>query len=138
MAMLKYMGIQNKSLLSSKKIMFPVLWGLLSGCVAPFGGYIPFGHSRKEFEHYVEEVFRFENNLTSQVMMLHYAGEIDGQDPILRAERTMHQVCKPLNDFVSREMEGLSAGYFLSRRVMNTAMDCDHEAHELKKLLDEK
>lgn len=118
--------------------MFPVLWGLLSGCATPFGINLPGDQSREEIEQYVEEVFRFENSLTSQVMMVNYAGENGDQDRISRAEQKMHQACKPLNEFVSREIEGLNTGFFLRRRVMVSARDCDHAAHELQKLLDDK
>ena len=137
MALLNDMDLQNKRVLNSKKVMLPILWGFLSGCAAPLGTVMPVGHSREEFERYVEEVFRFENSLTTEVMMMHASGELSDHDPIWQAEQTMHQVCKPLNEFVSRESEGLSTGFFLRRRVMVSARDCDDAAHELKKLLDE-
>lgn len=110
----------------------------LPGCGASFfGGYGPVGHSREEFEHYVEEVFRFQNGITSEVMMSLEAGEVNNQDVLLRSEQHMHQICEPLNEYVSRDIDGLSTGFFLRRQVLKSTMDCDHAAHEVKALLDE-
>lgn len=110
----------------------------LSGCTTPLTGhYGPIGHSSDQFEHYVEEVFKFQNRMTSEVMMLQETGEIDVYDRILKSEQNMQQICAPLNEYVSRDIDGLSTGLFLRRRVMRSTFDCDHAAHEVKDLLDE-
>lgn len=133
------MAIRNKNGGYPKKIMRIVFAALLPGCTIPFfGEYTPVGHSREEFEHYVEEVFRFQNSMTSQVMMLLETGEAGDHDRLLRSEQHMQKVCEPLNEYVSRDMDGLSTDFSLRRQVAKSTMDCDHAAHELKALLDEK
>jgi hypothetical protein len=119
--------------------MLIVCAALLSGCAMPlFGEYTPVGHSREEFEHYVEEVFRFQNGMTSEVMMLLETDKAGDNGRLLQSEQHMQKVCEPLNEYVSRDMDGLSTGFFLRRQVVKSTMDCDHAAHELKALLDEK
>lgn len=133
------MVMRNKNLVYPKTLMLTVFLALLSGCVVPFfGDYGPVGHSREEFEHYVEEVFRFQNNITSDVMMLLETGGAGNSDLLLQSEQHMHQICEPLNEYVSRDIDGLSTGFFLRRQVLKSTMDCDHAAHEVKALLDGK
>lgn len=112
--------------------------GLLSSCAGPMlGSYGPIGHSREEFEHYVEEVFRFQNEMTTKVMMLLETEEKNNIEQILQSEQRMHQICEPLDVYVSRDMDGLSKSFSLRRQVMKSTSDCDHAAHELNKLLEE-
>lgn len=118
--------------------MLVLFMAALPSCTAPlFGAYGPIGHSREEFEHYVEEVFRFQNEMTTKVMMLLETGEKSNMEQILQSEQHMHQICEPLNVYVSREMDGLSEPFSLRRQVMKSTTDCDHAAHELDKLLEE-
>lgn len=121
------------------RIATPALFMVaLSSCSVPlFGAYGPIGHSREEFEHYVEEVFRFQNEMTTKVMMLVETGEKNNMEQILQSEQHMHRICEPLNVYVSREMDGLSEPLSLRRKVMQSTTDCDHAAHELNKLLEE-
>ncbi|MGZ8162891.1 MAG: hypothetical protein ACXWTK_00955 [Methylobacter sp.] len=111
---------------------------ILSGCVTPFfGGYGAKGQSRKEFAHYVEEVFRLQNNMTSQVMMLLESEEVKNHDVLFRAEQQMLKICGPLNEYASRDIEGLSIGLFLQRRVEKSAVECEQAAREVKFLLEQ-
>ncbi|MGZ8956434.1 MAG: hypothetical protein ACXW0G_01205 [Methylosarcina sp.] len=133
------MARQNNNLIYPRIAMLAAFTVLSSGCAVPlFGEYGPIGHSREEFEHYVEEVFRFQNEMTSKVMMLLETGGEGNIERILQSEQHMHQICEPLNTYVSRDMDGLSNSFSLRRQVMKSTTDCDHAAHELKALLDEK
>lgn len=117
--------------------MLSAFLALASGCSMPFmGAYGPIGHSREEFEHYVEEVFRFQNKMTSEVMMLLETAEAGNHEQLLQSEQHMHRICEPLNEYVSRDIDGLSTGFFLRRQVVKSTLDCDHAAHEVKALLD--
>lgn len=111
---------------------------ILSGCVTPFfSGYGAKGQSRKEFAHYVEEVFRLQNNMTSRVMMLLESDdEVKNHDALFRAEQQMQKVCGPLNEYASRDIEGLGIGLFLRRRVEKSAVECEQAAQEVKSLLE--
>jgi hypothetical protein len=109
---------------------------LLAGCALPWVGRISgTGLSKEEFAQYVEEVFRFQNRMTSEVMMLTTSDEGDNFSVLLKSEQHMQQVCAPLNEYVSRNIDGLSNGLGLQRQVVKTALDCDRAAHEVEVLL---
>jgi hypothetical protein len=109
---------------------------LSAGCSVPLVGRISgTGLSKEEFAKYVEEVFRFQNRMTSEVMMLMTAEEGENYSVLLKSEQHMQQVCAPLNEYASRNIDGLSNGLSLQRQVVKTAMDCDRAAHEVELLL---
>jgi hypothetical protein len=109
---------------------------MLSGCAAPFwGGYGENGQTKQEFSHYVEGVFRLQNSMTSEIMAFLETDDKSNHDDLLRAEQHMQEACAPLNEYASRESEGLSTGLFLSRRVEKSANDCEKAALKVKSLL---
>lgn len=107
----------------------------LSAC-SIWGGYGANGLSKEEFTAYVEAVFRLQNSLTSRVMML-MEGDDNNQRfaPLLLAEQNMHKACHFLNEYASRENEGLNIGFVLQRHVEKSAVDCEHSADVLGQLL---
>ena len=109
----------------------------LSGCSFPFGGgYGENGQTKEEFARYVESVFKFQNQMTSKVMMLLEGGDdLSNYEEILLAEQHMHEICKPLNDYAARENDGLSVGLLLRRRVEKSAVACDKAAHRVDRYL---
>ncbi|WP_051040420.1 MULTISPECIES: hypothetical protein [Methylomicrobium] len=113
-----------------------MLIALLTGCAWPWAGNLSgTGLSKKEFARYVEEVFRFQNRMTSEVMMLTATDEGNDFSGLLKSEQRMQLVCAPLNEYVSRDIEGLGSGLGLQRQVAKTAFDCDRAAHEVDRLL---
>ncbi len=128
------MHVKNLFILRSLAIL--TMASLISGCAIPFlGGYGANGQSLEEFEHHVEEVFRLQNQMASEVMMLMESEEGKKYQALLQAEQHMQQVCADLNEYVSRDIDGLSSGLFLRRRVEKTAIDCEQAALALKPLL---
>jgi hypothetical protein len=118
------------------RVFLLMLIYLLAGCASPLVGRISgTGLSKEEFAQYVEEVFRFQNRMTSEVMMLTTAEEGDNFSVLLKSEQHMQQICAPLNEYVSRNIDGLSNGLGLQRQVVKTALDCDRAAHEVEVLL---
>jgi hypothetical protein len=116
------------------KLMLIML--MLSGCATPFlGGYGAKGQSREEFTRYVEGVFRLQNSMTSEIMAFLETDDAKNHDDLLEAEQHMEEACGPLNEYASRESEGLNIGFFLSRRVEKSAIDCEHAALKVKSLL---
>ncbi len=110
---------------------------LLSGCTLPFlSGYGAKGQSREEFARHVEEVFRLQNQMTSQVMMLLETNDDQNPPSLMQAEQHMQQACADLNEYVSRDIDGLSSGLFLRRRVEKSAIDCEQAALAIKLLLE--
>jgi hypothetical protein len=73
--------------------------------------------------------------MTSEVMMLLESDETKKYQALLQAEQHMQQVCADLNEYVSRDIDGLSSGLFLRRRVEKSAIDCEQAALAIKPLL---
>ena len=108
----------------------------LSGCSMPFGGgYGSQGRSREEFAKYVEEVFKQQNHITSQIMILLESINPKQQQTITKAEQHMQEVCSPINEYASRDIDGLNIGFSLRRRVEKSAENCDKAAQEVESLL---
>jgi hypothetical protein len=109
---------------------------ILSGCTTPFfGGYGPKGQSQEEFTRYVEGVFRLQNSMTSEIMLLQETDDGKNHEALLEAEQHMQEVCDPLNEYASRDIDDLSIGFSLRRRVEKSAMDCEQAALIVKSLL---
>jgi hypothetical protein len=126
----------NKDLVNLRSLMMIAVAVILSGCATPFFGYGANGQSREEFARHVEEAFRLQNSMTSQVMMLLDGGEVKNSDALLRAEQHMEQICGPLNEYASRDIDGLNIGFLLQRRVEQSAIDCEEAAREVEFLLE--
>lgn len=109
---------------------------LISGCTVPFfGGYGANGQSLEEFTHRVEEIFRLQNQMTSEAMMLLENDEAKKPEALMQAEQHMQQACADLNEYVSRDLDGLDSGLFLRQRVEKSAIDCEQAALAVKPLL---
>ncbi|MFA6164163.1 MAG: hypothetical protein WC685_12115 [Methylobacter sp.] len=130
------MVIWNKDLVNLRSLMMIAVAVILSGCATPFFGYGANGQSREEFARHVEEGFRLQNSMTSQVMMLLDGGEVKNSDALVRAEQHMEQICGPLNEYASRDIDGLNIGFLLQRRVEQSAIDCEKAAREVEFLLE--
>lgn len=114
-----------------------VIGALLQGCALfSIGGYGPDGQSREDFEQRVEAVFRLQNRMTSEVMMLQEGdGATDHHEAIFQAERLMEKNCSYLNEYVSRDIDGLRKGLLLQRHVEKSVVDCETAAHSVEALL---
>lgn len=110
---------------------------ILSGCNAPFwGGYGAHGQSREEFTRYVDGVFRLQNSMTSEIMALSENDDVKNVDAILEAEQQMQESCAPLNEYASRDIDGMNIGIFLRQRVEKSADDCEKAALKVKAQLE--
>lgn len=109
----------------------------LSACTSPFiGGYGPNHQTKEEFIRYVESVFKLQNSVTSEIMLMQENGEKPkNQEVLLQANQIMDKACAPLNDYVEREQDGQSTNLFLQHRIENTASDCEKAAKAVKILL---
>ena len=126
----------NTNLVNFPSLMLMAITLMLSGCATPFfGGYGAKGQSREEFTRYVEGVFRLQNSMTSEIMAVLETDDAKNHDALLEAEQHMEEACGPLNEYVSRESDGLSIGLFLRRRVEKSAIDCEQAAQKVKSLL---
>lgn len=109
----------------------------LSACTGLFfGGFGENNQSLDEFTRYVEQVFKLQNSLTSELMLLQESDEKPKNlTAILQAEQVMQTTCAPLNDYAALDVDGLSASLALKRRVEKSAGDCEKAANKVKSLL---
>jgi hypothetical protein len=129
----------NKNLVNFHSCILIFITMVLSGCATPFAsGYGANRQSREEFARYVEDVFRLQNSMTSEVMILTET-ENDPQNHVtlIRAEQHMHKICAPLNEYAVRNSEGLNIGLLLSHYVEKSAVDCEQAARQVESLLKE-
>ena len=130
------MSKRNTNWVIFPRLMLMSITLILSACAMPFwGGYGQNGQSREEFTHYVESVFRLQNSMTSEIMALLETDDAKNHDALLEAEQHMQEVCGPLNEYASRDSDGLNIGLFLRRRVEKSAIDCEQAAQKVKSLL---
>lgn len=128
---------RNANWVNFPGLMLMSIMLMLSGCTTPFlGGYGAKGQSQEEFTRYVEGVFRLQNNMTSEIMALQETDDAKNHDAVLQAEQHMQETCAPLNEYVSRESDGLNIGFLLRRQVEKSAVDCEQAAQKVKSLLD--
>lgn len=127
----------NRNLVSLQGVMGLLMAMLLSGCSLPFfSGYGANGQTREEFTRYVENVFKLQNSMTSQMMALSENDEKPKNiDALLQAEQRMQKQCESLNEYASLDSEGSSASLLLQRRVEQSAKDCETAAKDLQSLL---
>lgn len=121
--------------MSHRSLVVVLFAMLLPGCGWLWGSYGVKGQSREEFERYVENVFRLQNSLTSEIMMLQESEELNSPEQLLQAEQHMRQQCASLNEYVARDVDGQSSGFLLRRRVEKTAAECERAATDLRDLI---
>lgn len=122
-------------MVSHRSLVVVLFAMLLPGCGWLWGSYGVKGQSREEFERYVENVFRLQNSLTSEIMMLQESEELNSPEQLLQAEQHMRQQCASLNEYVARDVDGQSSGFLLRRRVEKTAAECERAATDLRDLI---
>jgi len=120
---------------SHRSLIAVIFSMLLPGCGWLWGSYGANGQSREEFERYVEDVFRLQNSLTSEVMMLQETDELKSSERVQQAEQLMRQQCDSLNEYVARDVDGQSSSFLLRRRVEKTAVECERAARDLEALI---
>lgn len=54
---------------------------------------------------------------------------------LIQAEQKMRQVCADLNEYASRDNDGLSISFSLQQRVEKSAIACEQAALAIKPLL---
>ena len=106
---------------------------IVTGCSLPFLRYGENGLSQDQFADYVESVFRLQNSVTSELMLL---DSDERQTVLLQAEQMMRTDCAALNEYATRDSDGLTIGLALSRRVAQSVAQCEKAALHLKLLLE--
>ncbi len=116
-------------LISLSGYVLIALQPILVGCSTSFLAKDDVSNSSKvDFAHYVEDVFRLQNSVTSEIMELQESDDMNDQSALLKAEQAMQEACAPLNEYVSKTADGTGASFFLKRKVQKTAVDCESSA----------
>lgn len=87
---------------------------------------------------YVESVFKRQNAISTQVMMLPET-ELNAEDyeALLQAEAQMQKDCKLLNEYALKEMDNESTTLMFKKQVKDSAEGCDLSIQEVEELLDD-
>jgi hypothetical protein len=111
---------------------------LLAGCMTL--GDIPGGEDDPQsFAAYAEDVFRRQNNATSEVMTLSpdQVGDAAQYEALLSAEKNMQSACELLNDYAQRTQDGENTNLLFRSRVGIAVKNCDRATYKLETLLED-
>ncbi len=112
------------------KIFILTNTALLFGCnTLLLGSYGEQNQTLDAFRERVETIFQLQNSMTSAVMLS------EPSKTVLDAEQNMQRACEPLNEYATRESDGLSVDFALQQRVEQTAIGCEKAAQNLQLLL---
>jgi PBP1b-binding outer membrane lipoprotein LpoB len=105
---------------------------VLAGCSS-------FGQSFKSTENvseYAELLFKQQNFLTQQVMMLSEEDmSLAEEEKISHAELQMHDACHLLIEYANHEIEGKKMSVFFRRRVKGSLNGCDESIKKMQLIL---
>jgi len=92
--------------------------------------------SRYTLREHVEDIFRRQNNATSEVMMLSME-EFESEEfiDLTVAEEEMENACAALNEYAVRARDQLSTGFWLKNRVLNSIDECEGATQIVESLL---
>lgn len=92
----------------------------------------------EQFSVYVEEVFRYENRVGSDLID-HYELAADaGSEPradLLAAEERMVESCRYLHEVIMSHIEGREPGMALKMMLVETIADCEYAARDVSHLI---
>jgi len=95
----------------------------------------PAAQQYASFSDYAEAVFRHQNQLISQIMMLEAQGSPLDDEDLKDAEHAMFDACHLLNEYAEREADGDSISWLFKRRVQNSIAACDDSIREFEAVL---
>ena len=94
--------------------------------------------SQKEFELYVEKVFRYHNQVMNE--LLESSEDVMEQHPmdakkLKAAEKKMIESCHPLNEVVSESLAGGSASIQVKMELATTVPACEEATESVDQLM---
>ena len=116
-----------------KYCLIPLLvFFLLSGCSITRNVL----NTKERISVYAEALFKRQNNLTQQLMLLSDEDmTLADEEIIFQAELKMHDGCQLLNEYANREMEGKKMNVFFRRRVKNSFKACEEGVKNMESVL---
>lgn len=90
---------------------------------------------KDEVAKHAEAVFRRQNALTTRIMMSADAEMLDDVR-LYEAEMKMHDACKLLNEYSTREIDGKPIGMLFKRRVRASLNACEESIRQVESVLE--
>jgi len=94
--------------------------------------------TEEEFSQYVEHVFRYHNQVMSELMETSDArGEQEPHDDyrLSTAEKKMVKACEPLNEVVSETLSGENVGIQLKLDLIDAVPACERASRDVEELI---
>ena len=93
-------------------------------------------NSKESISIYAESLFKRQNSLTQQLMMLSEEDMTSTDEEIIyQAEIQMHDACHLLNEYANREIEEKGMSVFFRRRVKNSLNTCEESVKNMESVL---
>ena len=93
-------------------------------------------NSKERISIYAESLFKRQNSLTQQLMMLSDEEmTLADEEIIFQAELQMHDACHLRNEYANREMEERAMSVFFRRRVKNSLKTCEESVKNMESVL---
>jgi hypothetical protein len=88
---------------------------------------------------YVESIFKQQNALSAEIMMLSDESGIlaDDLDELLEEEAVMLKECRLLNEYAIKEMNHEAISLFFKKRVKDSVEDCADSIEDVESLLED-
>ena len=118
---------------------------LLTSSCSTITTYTPDGtaenRSIEEFKLYAEEVFRRQNRISTELIMLLIDYDIDSKEKqhqlIVDAEEKITDACQPLNTMVIMKVENRDIDMSLKFKIVDSISKCDYITREVEVMLKE-
>lgn len=88
-----------------------------------------------ELTTHSEQVFRHQNQVIDQIMEENERMSQTNYQAISQAELNMYDQCQLLNDYVTRERDGLAQDFLMRQRILGTINNCEASINAVEKLL---
>lgn len=97
--------------------------------------------SQREFAEYVEQVFRYHNQVVNEIIELSNSSDdsddLDEEESaeLAKEEARMIQVCASLNEVVSESMTGQDTDFRAKLRLVDAVPECEAATRKVEDLL---
>jgi len=109
-----------------------LLFFFISGCSMTAGAL----NSKESISIYAESLFKRQNSLTQQLMMLSEEDMTSTDEEIIyQAELQMHDACHLLNEYADLERDGRKVSVFFLTRVKNSFKACEKGVKKMESVL---
>ncbi len=116
-------------------IIMVVVINALQGCTVPSPK--RYWDKAVDFRDYAEQVFRRQNQINSEILML-LDEDVDDSESyakLIEAEQNLQEQCQLLNEYAVRERDGVEITLLFKQKVQASVDDCETAMQEADLLL---